>query len=151
MRNLYTKRSRRSEELQGRFAAEYRPLDDLLAESDYVCTAVPHTAETEGMIGREQLALMKPEAYLVNVSRGGVIDEGALIAAPEADQIAGAALDVFTYEPLPAESPLCRLHNVILTPHIGGGTGSNNALELGEALEEMQRLLDGQRPRVAVN
>jgi phosphoglycerate dehydrogenase-like enzyme len=148
MRNLYYKRNRLSEELEALFHAEYRSLEDLLRESDYVCLAVPHTSETERMIGRDQLALMKREAFLVNICRGGVVDEEALIDALRQGQIAGAGLDVFTFEPLPAESPLCRLDNVILTPHIGGGTGTNRALELGETLEEMARVLAGERPRV---
>ncbi len=148
MRNLYYKRNRLSEELEALFHAEYRSLEDLLRESDYVCLAVPHTSETERMIGRDQLALMKREAFLVNICRGGVVDEEALIDALRQGQIAGAGLDVFTFEPLPAESPLCRLDNVILTPHIGGGTGTNRALELGETLEEMARVLAGERPRI---
>ncbi len=148
MRNLYYKRNRLSAELEALFHAEYRPLEDLLRESDYVCLAVPHTEETERMIGRDQLALMKREAFLVNICRGGVVDEEALIEALREGRIAGAGLDVFTFEPLPADSPLCRLDNVILTPHIGGGTGTNRALELGETLEEMVRVLSGERPRI---
>lgn len=148
MRNLYYKRSRLSGELEALFHAEYRTLEDLLRESDYVCLAVPHTAETERMIGRAQLSLMKREAFLVNICRGGVVDEEALIDALRQGQIAGAGLDVFTFEPLPTDSPLCRLDNVILTPHIGGGTGTNRALELGETLEEMVRVLSGERPRI---
>ncbi|MGQ9583842.1 MAG: 2-hydroxyacid dehydrogenase [Anaerolineae bacterium] len=148
MRNVYYKRHPLSAELEARFHAEYRDLKALLQESDYVCLAVPHTAETERMIGRDQLALMKPSAYLVNICRGGVVDEEALIEALAANQIAGAGLDVFTFEPLQADSPLCDLDNVILTPHIGGGTGTNRTLELGETLEEMVRVLSGQRPRI---
>ena len=144
----YFKREPLSEELERRFSAAYRPLPELLAESDYVCMVVPHTAETERMIGREELARMKPTAFLVNVCRGGVVDEAALIEALTERRIAGAGLDVFTFEPLPAESPLGRLDNVILTPHVGGGTGTNRELELSEALEEVTRILGGERPRV---
>jgi lactate dehydrogenase-like 2-hydroxyacid dehydrogenase len=151
MRCLYHKRSRLSPELEARFSAEYRDLPALLRESDYVCLAVPHTPETERMFGPEQFAQMKPEAYLVNICRGGVVDEEALIQALAEQRIAGAGLDVFTFEPLPFDSPLCRMHNVILTPHIGGGTGTNRPLELGEALEEMRRILNGERPRVPLN
>lgn len=148
MRNVYYKRSRLSTELEERFHATYRELNDLLGESDYVCLAVPHTPQTERMIGRDELALMKQDAFLVNICRGGVVDEDALIDALRDRQIGGAGLDVFTFEPLPADSPLCELDNVILTPHIGGGTGTNRALELGEALEEMQRVLAGEPPQV---
>jgi phosphoglycerate dehydrogenase-like enzyme len=151
MRNLYYKRNPLPHELEDRFQAEYRPLPALLRESDYLCLAMPHTPETDKMIGEEQLALLKPDAYLVNIARGGVIDEEALIRALAEGRLAGAALDVFTHEPLPADSPLCRMHNVILTPHIGGGTGSNDRLELGEALEEMARILSGERPKVSLS
>jgi phosphoglycerate dehydrogenase-like enzyme len=80
-----------------------------------------------------------------------VVDEEALIEALASRQIAGAGLDVFTLEPLQADSALCELDNVILTPHIGGGTGTNRNLELGEALEEMQRVLSGERPRIELS
>ena len=141
MRNLYYKRSRLSSELEGAFDASYAELDDLLRESDYVCIATPHTPATERMIGAEQIALMKESAYIVNIARGGIVDEEAMIAALQEDCIAGAGLDVFTYEPLPADSPLCSLDNVILCPHIGGGSGTNRNIELGAALAEMNRLL----------
>ena len=143
MRNLYYKRSPLSAELESVFDASYADLDELLAESDYVCVATPHTPETEGMIGAAQIALMKESAYIVNIARGGIIDEAAMIEALSEDRIAGAGLDVFTYEPLPAESPLCALENVILCPHIGGGSGTNRNIELGAALAEMSRVLAG--------
>jgi len=143
MRNLYYKRSPLSAELEAAFDATYADLDDLLAESDYVCVATPHTAATEGMIGAAQIALMKESAYIVNIARGGIIDEEAMIEALSENRIAGAGLDVFTYEPLPVESPLCALDNVILCPHIGGGTGTNRNIELGAALAAMSRILAG--------
>lgn len=148
MRNLYFKRNRLDPELEQRFQAEYRDLNALLEESDYVCLAVPHTPETECMIGRDELALMKKDAFLVNICRGGVIDEEALIDALGSNQIAGAGLDVFTFEPLQYDSPLYEMDNVILTPHIGGGTGTNRVIELGDTLEEMERILSGAPPRV---
>jgi len=148
MRNLYYDIRRLPPELEQRFDVEYRDLNALLQESDYVSLHVPHTPETEKMIGLEELALMKQNAYLVNTCRGGVVDEEALIDALANNRIAGAALDVFTFEPLPADSPLCNMDNVILTPHIGGGTGTNRVLELSEALEEMVRILSGERPRI---
>ena len=141
MRNLYYKRRPLSAELESVFDASYADLDELLAESDYVCVATPHTPETEGMIGAPQIARMKESAYLVNIARGGIIDEDALIDALQNNRIAGAGLDVFTYEPLPADSPLCALDNVILCPHFGGGTGTNRSIELGAALAEMSRML----------
>ncbi|MYD38031.1 MAG: bifunctional glyoxylate/hydroxypyruvate reductase B [Chloroflexi bacterium] len=137
MRNIYYKRSPLSPELEAAFDASYAPLDELLQESDYVCVAVPHTAETERMIGARQLELMKPSAYLVNIARGGILDEEALIDALVENRIAGAGLDVFTFEPLPTESPLTALDNVILCPHIGGGTGTTREIELRGGLEKL--------------
>lgn len=93
----------------------------LLAESDFVVLAAPLTEETRGMIGAEQLRAMGPRAYLVNIARGELVDERALIAALRERAIAGAALDVFEREPLPSSSPLWELDNVILTPHVTGG------------------------------
>jgi len=148
MRNIYYKRNRLSPELEQRFQAEYRDLKTLLQESDYVCLVVPHTPQTEKMIGREELALMKEDAYLVNICRGGVVDEEALIDALANGRIAGAGLDVFIFEPLPKDSPLCKMDNVILTPHIGGGTGTSRVIELTNALEEMVRILSGEPPQV---
>ncbi len=141
MRSIYYKRSPLSPELEAAFDASYAPLNDVLGQSDYVCVAVPHTPETERMIGAQQLALMKPSAYLVNIARGGIIDEDALIDALAENRIAGAGLDVFTFEPLPAESPLTALDNVILCPHIGGGTGTNRTIELRAGLEKMREML----------
>ncbi len=141
MRNIYHKRSPLSAELEQQFDASYRNLDELLAESDYVCLAVPHTPATEKLIGARELSLMKESAYLVNICRGGVVDEDALIEALRSDRIAGAGLDVFTFEPLQIDSPLLDLDNVILTPHIGGGTGSNRELELGAALTKIAQIV----------
>ncbi|MDQ7843529.1 MAG: phosphoglycerate dehydrogenase [Armatimonadota bacterium] len=99
----------------------YLPLEDLLRTADAVSVHVPLTPKTRGLIGARELAWMKPTAVLVNVARGGVIDEEALAAALEGGRLAGAAVDVFTVEP-PWESPLLRAPNVILTPHIGAHT-----------------------------
>ena len=144
----YTKRRPLSDEVERSVGVRRATLSDLLHESDYVCLAVPHTAETERMIGVAELALMKPDAYLVNICRGGVVDEDALIDALRSGRLAGAGLDVFTYEPLPADSPLCQLDNVILTPHVGGGSGTTRAGELAVALEELQRVLGGAAPQI---
>lgn len=92
----------------------------LLKECDYVVVTVPLTAETRGMLGAQQLAAMKPGAILVDVSRGGVVDQEALIAALEKGQLAAAGLDVFTEEPLPADSPLWGMPNVLISPHVAG-------------------------------
>jgi D-2-hydroxyacid dehydrogenase (NADP+) len=97
--------------------------NDLLkiaGELDYMVALAPLTPETRGIIGDKVLAAMKPTAYLVNVARGGVVDEMALIKALDSDQIAGAALDVFSQEPLPADDPIWRAKNVTIFPHLGG-------------------------------
>ncbi|MFO1037644.1 MAG: NAD(P)-dependent oxidoreductase [Geminicoccaceae bacterium] len=94
-------------------------LDELLQTSDFVSIHAPLSPETHHLIGAERLALMKPTAFVVNTSRGGLIDEDALIAALESGKIAGAGLDVFEHEPLP-DTPLRRLSNVVLTPHVAG-------------------------------
>lgn len=95
-------------------------LGDMLAEADYVVLSPPLTPATRGMIGREQLARMKPSAFLVNVGRGPLIDEAALIEALRERKIAGAALDVFNKEPLPTDSSLWDLENLLITPHTAG-------------------------------
>ena len=101
---------------------EPAPLDRLLAESDVVTLHVPLTAETRHLIGRAELARMKPDSILVNTARGGVIDEAALVEALREGRIGAAGLDVFETEPLPAGHPLAAFPNVVLTPHISAGT-----------------------------
>jgi D-3-phosphoglycerate dehydrogenase len=99
----------------------YVDLEELLRKSDFVSLHVPATPKTRHMIGRHEIELMKPSAVLVNTSRGEVIDEAALVSALKKSKIAGACLDVYDREP-PKDSPLLRLPNVILTPHIGAST-----------------------------
>jgi D-3-phosphoglycerate dehydrogenase len=96
-------------------------LDELLAQSDFITIHMPKTPETTGMISTDQFAIMKPTAFIVNVARGGLIDEDALYAALKSNRIAGAGLDVFVNEP-PLDSPLLSLENIILTPHLGAST-----------------------------
>ncbi|MCC7365902.1 MAG: D-2-hydroxyacid dehydrogenase [Dehalococcoidia bacterium] len=98
----------------------YSELAQLLAESDYVVLCVPLTAETQKLIGERELAKMKPSAALVNIARGAVVDQDALIAALRDGTIAGAALDVTDPEPLPPDNPLWDIANVIITPHVSG-------------------------------
>lgn len=147
MRIVYHKRRRLSKEAEGTLCVEYRSLDDLLTESDFVSLNVPHTERTDKLIGQRELALMKPTAFLINTCRGGVVDEDALYAALADRVIAGAGLDVFREEPVPASSLLLTLDNVILTPHIGGGTGEPNLeQEIRDVLTNVSRVAKGDTP-----
>lgn len=121
-------------------------LETLLKMSDFVSINAPHTALTDKMINAERLALMKPDAYLVNTARGGLIDEAALIDALNAGQIAGAGLDVVTTEPLPAGSPLRKLENVLLTPHCAGISDMAVTLMLNRCIDSILAIKDGQKP-----
>jgi D-2-hydroxyacid dehydrogenase (NADP+) len=123
----------------------------LLGESDYVVIAVPLTPESRGLIGAEQLRAMKPSGRIVNIARGAVIDEAALTRALKEGWIAGAALDVFEQEPLSAGSELWALENVVVTPHISGGTPvyMDRCVEL--FCENLRRYLDGEPLRNTVD
>jgi phosphoglycerate dehydrogenase-like enzyme len=105
-------------------ATVYSPaeLDELLRQSDYVVLAAPLTGATEGLINADRLAVMKSDACLINVGRGAQVDEDALVVALRAGRIAGAALDVFAHEPLPTDSPLWSVQNLLITPHTAGLT-----------------------------
>jgi phosphoglycerate dehydrogenase-like enzyme len=145
MNVLYAKRERLAATLEARLEVTWRELDELLAESDVVLLTVPHTAETTGLIGDRELRLMKPEAYFVNTARGGLIDEDALVRALHERRLAGAALDVFVDEPVPYDHPLLLLDNVLLTPHIGGGTGGARVKQMRDVLDNIVRFFrDGE-------
>ncbi len=119
-------------------------LDDLLAESDYVVIAAPHTPATEGLLRAEKFVRMKSSAVLINIGRGVIVDLCDLTAALEAGEIAGAALDVYEVEPLPADHPLWRLENVILTPHIAGHSPAIAERHLSVLLENARRFACGE-------
>lgn len=119
-------------------------LHRLLGESDFVVLSVPLTPETRGMIGEKELRAMKPGAVIVNIARGPVIVEAVLIQALREGWIAGAALDVFDQEPLPADSPLWEMENVILTPHISGGTEIYNERAVEIFAGNLRRYLAGE-------
>jgi len=120
MKVLYFSRTRKYE-IESKFGIEYRTLDDLLRESDFISLHVPLTPETEGMIGAKQLQMMKSTAILINTARGRVVDEDALIHALKESQIRGAGLDVYREEPT-HNRELLKLPNVVLTPHLGSAT-----------------------------
>lgn len=119
-------------------------LHDLLRRSDVVMMACPRTEETYHLIGREELALMKESAYLINVTRGGIIDEPALCEALKAGQIAGAGIDVTEVEPLSADSPLWDAPNIILTPHRAGGSQHRPRKTFEFFLAQLERYLKGE-------
>jgi len=123
------------------------PIDDLLSVSDFVTIHCPKTAETNGLIDARRLALMKPSAIIVNAARGGIIDEQALYDALIRRQIAGAALDAMAIEPPADDHPLFSLDNVLLSPHIGGGTEEASSRGEWGAAEEVIRVLEGNRPK----
>lgn len=126
-------------------------LDDLLARSDAVVLACPLTDATRGLLDARRLALMPRHAVLVNVARGAITDEHALLDALRERRLGGAALDVFSTQPLPADHPLFALDNVLLTPHAAGLTvQSMKRMSLGTA-EAVRLLLAGQRPQHLVN
>jgi len=121
-------------------------LDDLLRQADFVAVTVPYTPATAGLIGARQIALLKPTAMLIGISRGGIIDETALITALREGRLAAAALDVFAQEPLPADSPLWELDNLLITPHIAGGSQFEGRYILEIFYENLERFLNGNLP-----
>jgi D-3-phosphoglycerate dehydrogenase / 2-oxoglutarate reductase len=130
---------------------EFVSLEKLLAESDYVSLHAALTPETRGMIGEAQLRRMKPTAYLVNTGRGALLDESALVRALNERWIAGAALDVFTTEPLPADSTLRAAPNLLLSPHqssFARGTGERVSLAAAQAIVD---LMNGNKPKNVLN
>jgi phosphoglycerate dehydrogenase-like enzyme len=133
----------------GHEPAEIRGLDDLpwlLAQSDYLVSTVPLTAESRGLIGAAEFARLPRGAVVINVSRGPVLDEDALIEALRSGHLAGASLDVFQVEPLPADSPLWEMPNVMITPHSSGTHDRVSAFTTDLFLENLARFVDGRSP-----
>jgi len=126
-------------------------LPALLARSDYVSMHVPLTPQTRGMMTRESFATMKPSAVFINVSRGGVVDQAALVDALRDRQIRAAGLDVFEVEPLPADDPLRTLDNVVLTPHTAGSTYPTSRRRGRAAADNIRRVADGEAPLYTVD
>ncbi|MEB2626544.1 2-hydroxyacid dehydrogenase [Pseudomonas sp. YuFO8] len=137
--------------VEQRFNAQYRSLPELLQQADFVCLTLPLTAETEGLIGAEQFALMRPETIFINISRGKVVDEAALIEALRTGQIRGAGLDVFEREPLNLDSPLLQMNNVVATPHMGSATHETREAMARCAVDNLLAALAGERPANLVN
>lgn len=150
MRILYYSR-RRKPEAERELGLEYRELDDLLKEADIVSLHVPLTNETRALIDERRLRLMKPNSILINTARGAVVDERALIKALKEGWIFYAGLDVFEKEPLPKDSPLLDLENVVLTPHIGSATAETRKKMSEIAAKNVVLALEGRRPLYVYN
>jgi glyoxylate reductase len=149
MKILYADESANAE-LERRFHAERTDLKTLLSRSDYVSLHVPLTEKTRGLIGQKELSLMKPAAFLINTSRGPVINEKDLVRALKDQRIAGAGLDVYENEPAMSEG-LAQLENVVLTPHIASGTVETRDRMAVMAAENIIAVLDGKIPLNLVN
>jgi glyoxylate reductase len=149
MRVIYHNR-KRDPEAERNLGVEYRAKADLLREADFVVLSVPLSEETRHSIGAAEFALMKPSAFLVNVARGPVVDEAALVEALRAGRIAGAGLDVFEEEPK-LHSGLLGLENLALTPHIGSASRATRIKMATRAVENCVAALEGRRPPNLVN
>lgn len=157
MRALYTKRTRLPVEREKELGVEWAPgLDDLLKQSDFVCVACDYNTSTHKLIGKRELDLMKPEAYLINTARGRIVDEPELIRALQEKRIAGAALDVYWNEPPHTPEPfvpeeLRVLDNVILAPHNGGATWDVRGRKAKSVAQGLVQLMKGERPAGLLN
>lgn len=137
-------------ELEQELGAQYCDLTTLLHEADFVVVVVPLTEQTRGMLGTEQFAAMQPHAIFINLARGAVVDEEAMINALQSGLIRGAGLDVYQQEPL-TSSPLFELDNVVTLPHVGSATGETRAAMHRMALDDFHAALAGNTPQHIVN
>jgi glyoxylate reductase len=150
MRTLYYDTARVASEIESKFAAEFVSFDRLLMESDFITIHVPLFRETHHLFNAKTLAQMKPSAYLVNTSRGPVVEEAALVEALQAGKIAGAALDVFEFEPKISPA-LLALKNVVVTPHIGSASLETRTKMAVTAVDNVVALFEGRRPPTILN
>ena len=145
-RICYYQRNRHDEKIEASLGFEYLPLEQLIEQSEYLILVVPLTPGTENLLSRERIARMKPTACVINVGRGGLIDEEALVDALRNGKLAGAGLDVFRWEPLPDTSPLRTLQNVVLSPHMAGGSSDRYwQVDVAGVLENIRRFLNGEK------
>jgi phosphoglycerate dehydrogenase-like enzyme len=126
----------------------YVSKDDLFRQSDFITIHVVLSQRSRGLVGKNELGLMKPTAYLINTSRGPIVDEAALLAVLRDKKIAGAGLDVFDIEPLPLEHPLRKMDNVVLTPHLGYVSEQNYRAYFAGVVDDIRGFLDGKPARV---
>jgi len=141
----------RRQDLEKKFGYQCLDLDSLLSESDFVTIHTALTPETRGMIGEAQLGKMKRTAFLINTSRGPVVDEGALIKALQEGRISGAGLDVFEKEPIDPENPLLKMESVVTLPHVGSATEATRRAMVDLAAENVLAVLQGRQPLTPVN
>ncbi len=145
MRILYTKRRRLDQAREAELGVEYRSLNDLLKESDFVSVNATLSPETVHLIGERELGLMRPTAYLVNTARGPIVDEKALARALAEKRIAGAALDVYEREPM-VEPGLINLPNVVLTPHLGSAARDTRERTSAMVVDNIVAAIEDRRP-----
>ena len=150
MNVIYYRRTR-DREAEASGLATFRDRDDVFREADIVSVHCPLTTETRRSVGERELALMKRSSYFLNTSRGGVVDQAALVRALTSGAIAGAALDVMDPEPLDPADPLCALPNVVLTPHIGSGTVETRRAMHDLAVRNLLQAMSGKTPAAVVN
>ncbi len=143
----YWSRTRAATAIEAAEGVEYKPFAELLSWADAVSLHVPHTPETARLIDAAALARMKSSAVLVNTCRGGVVEEGALVAALQAGAIAGAGLDVYVQEPIPFDHPLLRAPNALLLPHIGGGSGGARVKHAEDLMANVIAAIEGRSIR----
>ena len=149
MRIIYYSTTRAPAEIENELGAEYMPRDEVLATADFLSLHVPLKPETRGLIGATELAKMKPTAFLINTTRGPVVQEAALVAALEQGRIAGAGLDVYEREPLISDG--LRRDNVVLTPHIGSASIETRTRMAMIAVENVLAYFEGRRPPTILN
>ena len=148
---IYFDARRLSADQEAALGVQYLPLDQLLAASDIVSLHVPLLPETRGMFGEKQLSLMKPTSILVNVARGNIVDEAALYEALKNKRISGAAVDVWSKEPVAKDNPLLTLDNIIATPHISAGTRDTLLNIFGVGFGNITQVSQGGQPQFVVN
>ena len=154
---LYTKRNRLPAEDEAGLGVEWvADMDELIAQGDYVCMLAKYEPANLKLMGERQFALMKPTAYFINVGRGRLVDEPAMIRALQDGTIAGAGLDVYWNEPPVTQDPsvpdeLCKLDNVILAPHNGGATWDVRGRKATSVAQGMVALMRGERPTALLN
>jgi phosphoglycerate dehydrogenase-like enzyme len=151
MEVLYYRRNKLSAAEERWLEVSYASLESLLQQADVVSIQIPLTLQTEGLIGRVELGLMKESALLINTARGGIVDEEALIECLTERKIAGAGLDVFAQEPISPESPLLQMDNVVLTPHTAGAAWESVRRTLEVSVENIVRVASGESPRNLVS